>query len=99
MTFPDVKITVIESVELAEHLALLRKLDASVIKPLDEEPYVNARLCYVFEMESGSKLLEVTINDINGRVFINGYEVEHNPIFYEIIAPFLSEEDHIVLGF
>ena len=98
MVFPGMKAITIESEELAKHSTLLRKLDASIISAVNEESYIDARLYYAFETGNGNKFLEVIVNEINGPVFVNGYEVENNPIFYEIIVPFLSEEDRIILG-
>ncbi len=45
--------------------------------------------------ESG-KLLEVTISEIRGNVVVNGMEVEFDPVFYELIELFLTEEARIM---
>ena len=95
----DVDIIEVDAQKLADHWELLRKLDAAALQPVEEKTYLDVRLYYVFETGDGNKLLEVAISEINGNVFVNGVEVEHDPVFYEIIAPFLSEEDHTVLGF
>ena len=103
MTFPCVEIIEIKSEELVEHIALLRKLDASILQPVQKESYINARLCYVFEVGESEKLLEVVVTPeflykINGYVVVNGIEVEDNEIFYELIMPFLTEDAHNKLG-
>ena len=64
---------------------------------------MNARLYYVFEVGDSEKLLEVVVSPdsldkINGRVVVNGVEVKDNPIFYELIMPFLTEDAHNELG-
>lgn len=97
MSFDDVKIIDVNSGKLTDHWALLRTLDASALQPVKEETYLDVRLYYVFETDDG-KLLEVAISSIYGNAFVNGIEVEHNPVFYEIILPFISEEDRDILG-
>lgn len=99
INFPGVKKIVVECEELKQHLERLKKLDASILQPVKEESYINARLHYVFETKKSGKILEVTISQIHGSVFINGIEVEDNPIFYELIDPFLTEEDRNILGY
>lgn len=97
-TFPGVGIITVSSEELASHWALLKELTPSMLKPVQEESYMNARLYYVFETGDSNKILEVVISEIHGTVFINGIEVEDNPIFYDLIIPFLTEESRNVLG-
>ena len=95
--FRDKKI-VVEYEELSTQIALLSKLEPSILEPVKEETYLDARLYYVIETEAHGKILEVAVRDIVGQnVFVNGIEVEHNPVFYEIIKPFLSEEDIAIL--
>ena len=93
---PDKKI-VVEYEELSTQIALLSKLEPSILEPVKEETYLNARLYYVIETEAHGKILEVAVSDMGKNVFVNGIEVEHNPVFYEIIKPFLSEEDIAIL--
>ena len=83
--------------QIEKHSALLGKLDASILLPAKENRYLDARLYYVFETDRG-RLLEVAISDIGGNVFVNGIEVAHDPVFYDILVPFLSEEDRSMLG-
>lgn len=77
--------------ELEKHIDLLRRLDAFDLQPVEEKGYMNARLCYVFEVW-GRDVLEVVMSTNDSSVFVNGIEVENNPIFLEIIAPFMPEE-------
>ena len=100
---PITRKIVVESEELAKHKELLKKMDASILQPVQEETYIDARLYYVFEVGESEKLLEVVVSPsqlykINGSVVVNGIEVEDNPIFYELIAPFLTEDAHNKLG-
>lgn len=97
VTFPGVEIIRVESEELASYWTLLKELDLSILQLVKEKSYMNARLYYVFEV-GDSDILEVVISEIHGSVFVNGVEVEDNPLFYELIAQFLTEEDHNVLG-
>ena len=96
-TFREVKIITVASEELEAHWTLFEALDPSVLQPVKEKSYINARLYYVFEAGSES-LLEVVISDIHGSVFVNGVEVEDHPAFYEIIIPYLTDEDRTILG-
>lgn len=98
VNFPEVKKICIDSGELAPHLSLLQKMDSSILQPVKEESNINARLYYVFEVGDSCKILEVAISDIHGSAFVNGIKVEDNPVFYELITPYLSEEDVNTLG-
>lgn len=77
----------------------LREIDLSKLTPVTENPSIDAKLYYVLETGAGSKLLEVTISWINARAVVNGIIVEESPVIYELILPFLAEEDRWVLGF
>jgi len=55
------------------------------------------QLDYVFERRNGKKLLDVASRIYGERVFIGDYPVEHTPVFYEMIDPFLTDEDRAVL--
>ena len=94
---------VVEAEELAKHKELLKKLDASILQPVQEETYINARLYYVFEVGESEKLLEVVVSPeqlgkIYGDVVVNGVAVEDDPVFYELITPFLTDDAHDKLG-
>ena len=89
---------VVKREALTEQIALLSKLKPSILEPVEEEAYLNVRLYYVLETSAHGKILEVSVNEPGGSVFVNGIEVKHNPVFYEIIKPFLSEEDIAILS-
>ena len=99
MNFPGVKKVIVESETLATQFERFKKLDASILKPIEENSDINARLYYVFETGESGKILEVTICDADSSVIVNGIEVETNSVFYELIEPFLSQEDRNMLGF
>ncbi len=89
MDFPDASIIVVESEELAAHSELLRKLEPSILVPVEEESYIDARMYYFLEA-GNDKLLEVIIG--TGGVFVNGFAVEFHWILLELVAPFLPED-------
>lgn len=98
VAFPGVTKITVESDELASHLELLKTLEFTALQPVQGDSYINARLYYAFEVGDSEKILEVVISEIHGVVFLNGVAVENNPVFYELIIPFLSEEDREILG-
>jgi len=88
---------VVEHEELSAQIALLSKLEPSILEPVKEETYLDARLCYVIETETHGKILEVAVSQVGENIFVNGIEVEHNSVLYEVIMPFLSEDDIAVI--
>lgn len=60
-------------------------------------PRMDARLYYVFETDSGRKLLEFVTRPYGNNIFVNEVEIKHHPDFYKIILPFLTEEDKAAL--
>ena len=92
-----VKVIEVTDAQLRNEWPLTDKIDTSMLQSAQQKGYLNARLYYVFKTHRG-KLLDVAISDIGGHVFVNGIEVEHNSLFYEIILPFLTGEDRQMLG-
>lgn len=78
--------------ELSQHTELLKRLDTSVLKQSEELTYTNARMCYVFETGDGEPVLEIVFNHPSGGIFVNGMAVEFDPVFYEVIEPFMTED-------
>ena len=97
-SFSETKVITVDSDELKQHTETLRKLEHRILKVVEEQTSVNARVCYVFEL-GNKNILQIVISDIGGNVFVNGLEVEDHPVFYELIEPFLTEEAHEILGF
>jgi hypothetical protein len=90
--------------QLEAHENLLKNLDDSDLQPLelnnDSEPILGyLRLVYIMELENSEMLLEVMASDLvyGESILVNGFEVENNPIFYDLICPFLSEKDKQIL--
>lgn len=96
ISFPETKKIVIESDELLANFEVFKKLDPSELVPAIVTSYINARMYYVLEAGESGKLLEVTISEIRGNVVVNGMEVEFDPVFYELIEPFWTEEARIM---
>ena len=99
------KIIQVDAAQLAVHRELLASLNAAHLKPVDgKENTENSiigflRLVYVLERGNGDVLLEVMATNLvyDDTVLVNGFEVENNPIFYELIDPFLTDEDRSIL--
>ena len=87
----DYKVTVFGE-QLKEHLDLLNRLSNTVLIPVRNPSFVNARLYYVFEHEKYGEILSFLTFSGNNTIFINGHEVEHNGIFYEVAIPFLPDD-------
>ena len=78
--------------ELSLHLEELKKLDLSIITPVEEEGRVNARLYYQLFLDNG-KYLDVVISAPGANMIVNGMEVEYNSVFYDAVLPFLPKTD------
>lgn len=99
IAFPGVTCIDVAPGRLAEHIELLKSLNASSLTIAEEKEGLNARIYYVIGSASCGKLLEIVINYAGGNVFVNGIEVKDAPIFYELILPFLTQEERSVIGF
>ena len=96
MSHPETKKIIVKADQLEDKQSLLKKLDSSLLQPAAINSYVNARMYYVFETAETGKLLEVIVNQVYGNVFVNGIEAEENPVFLEIVTPFLPEQARIL---
>ena len=91
--------------KLAAHRELFASLNAAHLKPVDEDSNNDSqiigflRLVYILERGNSEVLLEVMTADLlyDESILVNGFEVENNSIFYELIDPFLTEEDRNIL--
>lgn len=86
----DVHKVVIGSTELSSRIDQLRKIDSSVIQAAHEKETKNARIYYYFELETTGKVLEVTMRGAEGNIFVNGMEVKYNPVFFDLVSPYLT---------
>ena len=81
---------VVRGRNLIPHRDLINRLFATELNPKGTENVVNARLHYVFEhQEYGEIFSFIAFASWPGDVFVNGIEVEHNNIFFEVVLPFL----------
>ena len=89
---------VVHSEALKNNSSALKKLDWSLLNPVKAEYPMDARIHYVIEKENGEKLLEVTISRFKDiAILVNHIEVEENPVFYDLIYPFLTEDAHKIV--
>jgi len=87
---------VIEGSELKEHIDLFERMSNTEPISVDGEFRIDARIYYVFRSKSGRRVLDIAMwgyQDKASTIIMNGIGVEENDIYYEIIAPFLIEEE------
>jgi len=82
---------VVDGVQLEEYIDLLMNLVDVELIPVVERSRIDARLYYVFEDRNGHRIFDFAMwgTGDSFSVFVNGVEVEDNPILLEIIMPFL----------
>ncbi len=97
---------VIDGNSLEEHIGLLKQVGNITLIPVKEESYINARIYYVFETNKGKKIFDVTMwgwgmgEGDEEYIYINGFAFKENDIFYDLIIPFLPEDEaYIVEGY
>ena len=84
--------------ELEKQIDLLKQMSNTALISGQKEIRLNARIYYVFSTEQEGKILDVAMWGFNENaddyetIFVNGYNVRANNIFYDVIMPFLSEE-------
>ncbi len=78
---------------LLAHGDSLLKLNVSGFHTPEGEVHENARMCYVFEDAQGNTLLQVSFNGPDpGYVYVNSHPAKYDPMYMDIIEPFLTEE-------
>ena len=91
---------VIDGNSLEEHIGLLKQVGNITLIPVKDKSYIDARIYYVFETNKGNKIFDVAMWGDNNSIYVNGFEVEANDIFYDLIIPFLPEHGaNIMEGF
>jgi hypothetical protein len=78
--------------DLLEYKDLLSRLINTELIPVKNESFVNARLYYVFTHEEYGELFSFLVYGGGDVMFVNGREVEHDAVFYDIVIPFLPED-------
>ena len=86
----DVHKVVVDSTELSSRIDQLRKIDSCVIQTAHEKETKDARIYYYVELKTTGKVLEVTMRGSEGNIFVNGIEVKYNPVFFELVSPYLT---------
>lgn len=86
---------VIYGSELEENIDLFKQIDDDDLKPvLKKTSDLDLRVYYVIESKKNGKLLDVAMwGEKDDTIFVNGTEVEENDVFYDVIIPFLPEEE------
>ena len=92
INFNSGKKIVISGSDLEENIDLFKKITKNDLIPVKKTSQIDARFYYVFESEKEGKILDVAMWGNNNSVFVNGFEVEENDVFYDIIKPFLPED-------
>jgi hypothetical protein len=85
---------------LAKHIGLLKQVGNITLIPVKEKSYIDARIYYVFETNKGNKIFDVTMwgwmeeeGDEEECIYFNGFPFKQNAIFYDLIIPFLPEDE------
>lgn len=94
--------------ELSAHAEQFRKLDADDLCPETVYSAVSGRggrilgflrMVYILEREDGEILLKIYACNLvrDESVIVNGIKVKNDPIFYELIDPYLTDADRETL--
>ncbi len=84
---------VIDGTRLEEHIDLLKQMSNAALIPVEHETRIDARIYYVFETKKGKKILDVAMWGDDNSIYVNGLEVKENTIFYDVLMPFLPEDE------
>jgi hypothetical protein len=87
-----VKKIVVDGNSLEEHIGLLKQVGNITLIPVKDKSDIDARIYYIFETNKSNKIFDVAMWGDYNSVFVNGFEVEANDIFYDLIIPFLPED-------
>ncbi len=89
----DSAIISVDHQTLLAHGDSLSKLRVSGFHTPEGEVYEDARMCYVFEDAQGNTLLQVSFNGPDpAYAYVNSHPAKYDPMYMEIIEPFLTEE-------
>lgn len=87
----------IQSNQLKEHINLLNQVNNITLRPVIFKFYPNTRLFYEFKTKKGDRVLSVSMQGVSKYMYVNGHRVKANDLFYEIIMPFLQNDEVEVL--
>ena len=80
--------------DLKDHIYLFKQINKDTLIPMRGRPTFSPdiRLYYILESNINGKLFDVAMWGGRVGMIFNGIEVEANPIFYDIILPFLPSD-------
>ncbi len=90
--------TVIDSTELSSRIASLKKIETSVLQLPERSLPQNLMVYYCIETGASGKVLEVEISGKGGTMVVNGVEVQYDPVFFDIVSPYLDAWEYIDEG-
>lgn len=85
---------VISGSDLEEHIDLFKQINNDVLIPVKKKTSVlDFRVYYVLESKKNGKLFDVAMWGEDQSIFVNEFEVKGNDIFFDVIIPFLPEDE------
>lgn len=85
---------VINGSDLEEHIDLFKQIDNDILIPVKKKSSdLDLRVYYVLENKENGKLFDVAMWGDENSIFVNEIEVEGNNVFYDVIIPFLPEDE------
>ena len=88
---PENEVIVIKSDELCKHIDLLKQIDSVCLKPVEEKKELHLRIYYEFLDSKTKRRYSVSMWSQQGSMGVNGVEVHEEELFYNVILPFLAE--------
>jgi len=83
---------VISGSDLEEFINVFKQINNDVLIPVWWSSHLDVRLYYVLESRENGKLLDVAVWTNNRNIVVNGIEVRANPIFFDVILPFMPKD-------
>lgn len=83
---------VIEGAQLKENADLLKQIAETSLVPTEKGEYANIVLYYVFESKKYGKILDVAMWNGKDNIIVNGFTVEGEQAFKNLVKPFLPQE-------
>jgi hypothetical protein len=71
---------------------MLNQINNTIFTPTENESFIDARMYYVLENEKDGEIFSVLAFGGGDTILVNGNEVEHSPVLYEFVIPFLPED-------
>ncbi len=80
---------VLDSTQLSSQIDQLKNISSSSLrKPLISR-HKDLRLYYYIGTETDGKVLEVGMYSTGGTMYVNGVEVKYDPVFFDLVSPYL----------